>query len=142
MPAYSACGADLYDITDGAPGDKVLGMQSVGWNESMDVGDYTDNTTACGKDPLKGPVTREGSVTINLQETARGWVPYRAGDEKTFRIFVGGSTSNYWDITVLIISMDDHTYDLSSTDPVSVSYNFRVYGSPTPNGSVATGSGS
>lgn len=142
MPAYTACGATLYDITDATPGTEVKGMSSIQWGESANVGDYADNTTGCSLDPLVGPVTRSGSVTINLQDSERGKLPYRATQKKKFRILVGGAPTDYWDMDVLILDMTDHVYDLGSTDPVQVTYAFRIYGQPTPNGSVAGGSSS
>jgi hypothetical protein len=143
MPAYNACEATVFDVTDGDPGDEVLGLSSVEWGEEAEVSEYTDNTTGCTKAALAGPITRDGQLTVNLQDGAeKGKLPFRAGQTKTLQVHIDQTGNNYWELEVLITAVQDYNHDLNSADPVQATFPFRINTPPVGHGTLAEDSGS
>jgi hypothetical protein len=143
MPAYSACDGTLFDITSGEPGTEVLGMTSIEWGEDTEISDYADNTTGCTRAGLVGPVTREGSITFNLQDGEdKGKLPFRARQSRTLQQHIDATGENYWELDVLFVSLSDYTHDLNSSDPVQATLGFRLQSAPIGFGTLAEASSS
>lgn len=138
MPAFTACDGNLFDITDGLPGVQINGYKRLQWGEECDVGDYQDNTTGCNIAATVGGVTREGDLSVNLQDgVTKGQLPFRARQTRKLAQHIDGSGDNFWELDCLFISVSDHEYDMASVDPVEATFGFRLQSEPIGHGTLA-----
>jgi hypothetical protein len=133
--AIVGCGSTVYHKT--VP-EELVGASSWEFTEDAKSSEYSDNSTGCGTKDTVGPVTQKVKVSYNVQDgTDKGKIPWRARDVVPVQLHIDDTTANYWEGSVLVISVGGYKFESGSSDPVACEFDCKVQGELTGVGTLA-----